>query len=1184
MNKTVALYVAVLWTAALPLRVHSVVAPVFSLTRSVAATPGVLTLSSPTAGAQIRYTVDGRAPTPSNGSVYSGPFWITNNICIRALACVSGEPPSEVVSHTFLFPAQTLQQTRGSFPASWGPLALADYDMDPDIVTDPRYRATLTNDLLTVPTLSVACAPEDLFSTNGIYYNTNTMVRGDYWERAASVELFDATHSSDMQVDCGVQISGGASREPAQSAKHSFSLVFKKRFGPGTLKYRFFPDTQLDTFDDIVLRAGFNDSWTARSANLHLPGQYLRDRFVRSLQRSMGVDCGSSRFVHLYLDGLYWGLYDSTSKPDAQYAGHRFGGDETDYDSIFPINGPAQVDLESGTWDAFTSMFAIVNAGTITTARYAALQQYLDLPRFADYMLLNHWAMNADWPRGNWRLLRERTRAGKFIYHCWDSEWTLSTQMPNWWNTERGDLRYVINGLGSNNDPTFAWCPGRVFWRLFNNAEFRLLYADRLQRWCFNGGPLYVDPAAPGWNPSQPERNRPAARYAAMADEIDRAIVAESARWGDNVSWRTTQPYTRDDDWVPQRDWMLQNLLSNRTAQFLNICRGTGLYPRIAAPIFAPQHGGLITPGWQLSITNPSPLGTVYYTRDGSDPRTAFTGAVAPGALVGTGMPIALAQSTIVKARILTTGTWSALTEAIFWCTNDNAAIRVTEVMYNPRGGGDYEFIELKNCSSNILPIAGLQFDEGIYATVPEGVYLPPGGFYVMITHRPLFDARYPNAPAGERYLGKLDNAGERITLRDAYGNVIESFRYESSWYPLTDGTGYSLVRRVPYGDPNESNAWRASTFEDGSPGADDPDVDAGSIVINEVLAHAAPPLETAIELYNTTTTNINLGGWYLSDNAGDLQRYHIAANTLAPATGFVMLYEYQFSGGTDMAARIALSPSGGVVCLTSPEMTPLYHVVQQYGPSEKGVSLGRYRRGDGSVVFVALSNITFGSGVGPDDPAALSNVFRTGMGAPNAPPKVGPIVVSEFMYHPGPGAYEFIELANIGPTNVVLGGPISAPWRLEDDTATMYVCPTGTVLQPSSWAVIVGKDVNPAMFRALYNIDPTIPVLGPCVRALGNSGDAIRLFKPLLLPDGSNIVDMLVEEIEYSDRAPWPTEADGGGPSLERVELTAFANDVQNWQLGRNGGSPGGIPEPAVWLWTAVCFMARGFLKTINV
>jgi hypothetical protein len=49
-------------------------------------------------------------------------------------------------------------------------------------------------------------------------------------------------------------------------------------------------------------------------------------------------------------------------------------------------------------------------------------------------------------------------------------------------------------------------------------------------------------------------------------------------------------------------------------------------------------------------------------------------------------------------------------------------------------------------------------------------------------------------------------------------------------------------------------------------------------------------------------------------------------------------------------------------------------------------------------------------------------------------------------------------------------------------------------------------------------------------------------------------------------------------------VELTAFANDVQNWQLGRNGGSPGGIPEPAVWLWTAVCFMARGFLKTINV
>ncbi len=1137
--------------------------PQFSAPRNLAAGPFWLALSTPEPGAHMRYATDGSAPTPSNGVVYSTPIFVTNSMNVRAIAVVSGAPPSEVATHTYLFPDQTVRQTRGSYPASWGYLAVADYEMDPKVVTNSLYAGTVTNDLLAIPSLILACAPGDLFGTHGIYYSTNTLQRGDAWERAVSVELLDAARTENAQVNCGVQISGGASRNPQQTSKHSLRLVFKSRFGPSVWSYRFFPDTRLAAFDDIVLRAGFNDSWTARARNLHLPGQYVRDRFIRGLQRAMGVDCGSSRFVHLYLNALYWGVYDATSMPDAQYAAHRFGGSESDYDSIYPVSDSAeQVDIESGTWDAFTSMFALVNAGVTSAAQYAALQAYLDVPRFADYMILNHWAMNADWPRGNWRLLRERPRAGRFVYHCWDAEWTVATNQPNWF-PQRGDLRYVINGLGSDNDPTFAWCPGRLFWRLFGCAEFRLLYADRVQRWCGRPHALLQADAV--------------ARYATLAGELDRAIVAESARWGDAVSWRTTTPYTRDAEWIAQRDWVLHYLLTNRTAAYLEICRGTGLYPRLAAPVFAPHHGGLITPGWELSITNPATAGAVYYTCDGSDPREAFSGAVAAGALLATGAPVVLAQSALVKARVWHTGVWSALAEALFWCTNDNAALRVTELMYQPRGGAEYEFIEVKNTGSTTLPIAGLHFSEGIHAAVPEGVLLPPGELYVMITHRRLFDQRYPAAPAGERYLGQLDNAGEKITLCDAFSNVIESFTYVPAWQPLTQGQGCSLVRRTPYGNPGLSSSWRASTFENGSPGADDPEPGAATVVINEVLAHAVPPLEQAIELHNLSSTSVAIGGWYVSDRADDLQRYRIADGTLLAPTGFVALYAYQLQGGTDESARVRLSPQGGVVHLSSPESPPLFHAAQAYSASACGASHGRYRRSDGAAVFVALSNLTFGSAVGPDDPPALSNAFRAGMGAPNAPPKTGPIVVSEFMYHPAPGGFEFVELANISTSDYLLSHTADqqATWYVNDDTATMYVIPTGVVVRAGEWVVLTGEGVNPSAFRAHYGIPDTVPVLGPCTRSLGNGGDALRVFEPVTLAGGTDMFSVLVEEIVYADRAPWPAAADGGGPSLERVRLDAFANDAQNWQAGPPGGTPGGIPEPGAVL-VLVCLLAQ--------
>lgn len=61
----------------------------------------VITLVSTTPGAQIRYTTDGSTPTPSTGTLYSGPFTLTSTATVRAIASKSGLSNSSVTQGTY---------------------------------------------------------------------------------------------------------------------------------------------------------------------------------------------------------------------------------------------------------------------------------------------------------------------------------------------------------------------------------------------------------------------------------------------------------------------------------------------------------------------------------------------------------------------------------------------------------------------------------------------------------------------------------------------------------------------------------------------------------------------------------------------------------------------------------------------------------------------------------------------------------------------------------------------------------------------------------------------------------------------------------------------------------------------------------------------------------------------------
>ena len=150
-------------------------------------------------------------------------------------------------------------------------------------------------------------------------------------------------------------------------------------------------------------------------------------------------------------------------------------------------------------------------------------------------------------------------------------------------------------------------------------------------------------------------------RWHALTTQIDRAVVAESARWGDYQ--RPSQPYTRANAWLPHLQWMDQNYWPQIPATALQRIRSANLFPALNAPRFN-RFGGEFTPGFQLEITNPNANSSVLFTLDGSDPRLSG-GATAASAQTYTG-PVPLSGSAVVSARVKQGSSWSALVTAAF--------------------------------------------------------------------------------------------------------------------------------------------------------------------------------------------------------------------------------------------------------------------------------------------------------------------------------------------------------------------------------------------------------------------------------------------------------------------------------------------------------------------------------------
>lgn len=1091
--------------------------PLFSVPRGYYTTPFSLVLSSGPDYAEIWYTLDGTVPVQGEPSLrYSQPLRIDGSRVVRARAFREGYEPSTVASHTYLFIDDIVAQPM----------------LRVEVTSDPTYGPKVREALLAARTLSMVGKAEDIISgPTAIYNNPNST--GEAWERGVSIEWIDpADVGGGTQLDCGVRIYGGASRG---AAKKNFRFIFKKKYGPTRLEYALFPDDPSATkqFETIILRATSNDS---------LLNCGFVDAYNRQTQADIAGVGSRSTFVHLFINGVYWGLYNPSERCDQAFSATYSGGERDQWDGVNAgemIGGsPSEswLALQAGSrWagDACVAYMRLqgLNPDGTPNPSYPVL---LDVDQHIDYILVQMATSVGDWPGHNWYAgapTRVPGRMDGWKFYCWDTEFSIYSY-----------------GINLNTDNTGTYGPLSIFGFLATCPDFRIRVADHVYQHLVKPGGVFTY-----------EKCLP--RFLRLRNMVELPNIASHARWGSLstiVGWKSTV------------DGIVQNYLPNRPAVFLQQLRNRGLYPRIDPPEFS-LAGGTFSDPVDLVMTAAAGL-SIYYTTDGTDPR-ALGGGIR-GQLYTKPVWIANTAQVMARAHSSSQG-WSALQKATFIGPDLWDSVRVSEVMYHPHApptnsvytSGEFEFLEVVNRGSQPGPLGFVKLNGGVHFQFPAQS-LAPGGYAVVVKNLEAFYTRYGSntVPVLGEYTGSLKNSGDRVRLETMDGGVeLVSFEYGDSraWPLAADGAGHSLVplefAAQSSGLLNYGGNWRASTYRGGSPGRVDP-APVQDVVLNEFMAHTdvtnVPGYESNdwLELYNRSGSGVTLTNWYLSDDASELQKWGIPGATVLQSMRFAVFDEITGFHVTPPAG-FGLSKDGEQLFLSYLAGSANDRVADcvRFKAQENGRTLGRFPDG------------------GPGWYPLIPTPGATNSRAPRE------VFISEILYHPaevlqGAGNEqnnEFVEIFNPLNTPVSLMGEVG-PWRISGGVE--YTFPTNTVLPALGYLVVVPFDpvANPTVreqFLTTYGVPGSqVRLLGPYQGQLSDRGDRVALERsqaPDLPGDPTGWV--IVDEVVYFDQAPWPAAADGTGRSLQRLSGSMLGTDPGAWTAD-SAGTPGlGRPRIAV-------------------
>ncbi len=779
-----------------------------------------ITLTTSTDGAMIRYTTDGTEPTEMTGIAYTEPIQLMmisdrEGHVLRARAFHGEMIPSDTITNTYL------------------------------IGQDPRIRTAST--LIFAADLSRSLYdPYGALAINGGSFSgdswkareedayNNVVNRGRAYERPIHAEFYFADGSPGFRSNSGVRIAASNFSRPrmvlnrlnespwqdgnGSVEKPSFNLYFRNEYGNPDVTLPFHGENDsVSTFEQFRVRAGKNDS----------RNPFIMDELMRRLSKAMGQPASTGVINTLYVNGELKGIYNMTERvrepflrahhgadPDSEWDILQYEGDVFTVDTV----GNPRNNIASGDKVAWEDLLARLEAPE-TLANWEAALELVDAVNIADYFLFNIYTAMWDWPHNNWILTRERSSRGRFRAYVWDAEGGIGRSSARNASTNIID-QYILGTQEGSLSENGTEGELRDLWRgLTRWEEFRLLFADRINRHLFNGGPL------DDRDFDQSILKKLSEEVVDEYDDLLDFVFGQKAIGTHARNWATTSGGN------PRRSYLFG---PNREA-----FRNHDLWPTVMPPEFT-QFGGRVDVDFSLGIT--SEQGTIYYTTNGTDPRLPG-GEPNPHATPhqGNTVGIVLTEAVTVAARSFHEGLWSAVTRAEFTVGTGPASsnnIAITELLYRPADasleesaagyddGDAFEFLRLKNTGAQAIDLRGVRFVDGITFDFATSTIrsLAPGGEALLVSNLEAFRHRFGSghdAILAGQYRGRLNNGGEVVQVIDASGNTLHEFTYEveEPWPDLAALDGHSIQITEATSSPAEGAHWKASSQVGGTLG-----------------------------------------------------------------------------------------------------------------------------------------------------------------------------------------------------------------------------------------------------------------------------------------------------------------------------------------------------------------------------
>jgi len=442
---------------------------VFSAGRGHYDAPLELTLTAAQPGVELMYTLDGSTPSPSNGTAYAAPLELAATAAVRVAAVRDDTTLSPVFTHTY---AIAESAARRSLPM----LSLAG---------DPGETFYEPNGIMAI--VGGRYEPSDWYDvwvpeTDSDY--NNALGRGSDFERPVSLEIVDGARSDTYQGDCGIRVQAsnfhrarlfraddwtGCPADNVNYAKFSFRLIFRGSYGPTHLDYGLMPLRPGARQEQVILRGGQSD----------MCDPFIHDELSRRLFHEMGHVSSVGSLASLYINGDYKGVYNPAERIDQSFLRDRYDSGES-WDVI--TQGSDVRDGDDEAWQAFLDFVRAIDMSV--ESNYILAQQSMDVDNFIDYLILQLYTNNADWPNNGWIAARERSLLGRWQFYVWNSEFAF---LP--WNMDLVgfDAYPQPDGQGLNGEETeIAW----IYRSLKASAAFRARFAQRVEFHFGGGGAL----------------------------------------------------------------------------------------------------------------------------------------------------------------------------------------------------------------------------------------------------------------------------------------------------------------------------------------------------------------------------------------------------------------------------------------------------------------------------------------------------------------------------------------------------------------------------------------------------------------------------------------------------------------------------------------------------------------------